>query len=67
MLKRVIQLLILIACLAFCYWLIVWILGLLLIPVPHQLIVCGLVIAGLVGLLSIVSGRADSWWGPPPP
>ncbi len=66
MLARVIQLLILIASLAFCYWLVVWILGLLHIGIPDQLIVCAFVILGLTGLYGILSGKADTWWGPGP-
>jgi hypothetical protein len=67
MFGRVIQILILIASLAFLYWLVIWILGLLHLGVPDQLIVCAFVILGLTGLYGIVSGKADSWWGPRPP
>jgi hypothetical protein len=66
MFKRVIQLLILIATLAFCYFFVIWILGLLKIGVPDQLIICAFVVLGLTGLYAVVTGRADTWWGPGP-
>ena len=64
MLKRVLQILLLIAIIALCYWVIIWVLGLLGVPVPHQVIVCILVILGIMGALGIISGKADniSWW-----
>ncbi len=69
MLRRVLQILLLIAIIALCYWLILWVLGLLGIAIPSQIIVCVLVILGIMGALSIISGRADNinWWGGPPP
>jgi len=67
MLGKVIQLLILAVSLAFCYWLIDWVLRLVGFPAPSQLIICGLVLLGLFGLYGIVTGKADTWWGGPGP
>lgn len=69
MLRRVIQILILIATIALCYWVIRWVLQLLGIAIPDQIIICVLVLLGLWGALGILSGRADNinWWGGPPP
>ena len=66
MLGRVIQILLLVATVALCYWVIMWVLGLLGIAIPHQIIVCVLVILALWGVYGIISGRIDTWWGGPP-
>lgn len=67
MLKRVLQMLLLIAIVALCYYLIIWVLNLLGVAVPQQIIVAVLVILGLMGAIGIISGRADNvnWWGGP--
>lgn len=64
MLKRVLQILLLIAIVMLCYYVIIWVLGLLGIGVPHQILVAILVILGLTGAIGIISGRADNinWW-----
>jgi hypothetical protein len=66
MFGKVIQFLILAASLAFCYYLVLWILGLLKLGVPEQLILCAFIVLGLTGLYAIITGRADKWWGPGP-
>ncbi len=68
MLRRVLQILLLVAIIALCYWVIIWVLGLLGIAIPQQIVVCILVILGLCGAIAIISGRADNinWWGGPP-
>jgi len=65
MFLRVIQILILIAAIALCYWVIMWVLELLGVPIPHQIVICVLVLLGLWGVAGIVSGKADNikWWG----
>jgi uncharacterized membrane protein len=66
MLKKVLQILLVIAIVMLCYWVIIWVLGLLGIAIPHQILVCILVILGLMGAIGIISGRFDNinWWGP---
>ncbi len=65
MLRRVLQILLLVAIVMLCYWVIIWVLGLLGVVIPHQILVCILVILGLMGAIAIISGRADNinWWG----
>jgi len=64
MLRRVLQILLIIAVVVLCYYIIVWVLGLLGVPVPHQIIVVIMVILGLSGAIAALSGRLDSinWW-----
>lgn len=64
MLRRVLQILLLIAVVMLCYYVVIWIFGLLGIAVPHQILVVVLVILGLSGAIAILSGRADNinWW-----
>lgn len=69
MLRRVLQILLLIAIVALCYWVIIWVLGLLKIAIPDQIIICVLVALGLWGAIGILNGSADNikWWGGGPP
>lgn len=64
MLSRVLHLLLLVAIIVLCYWVILWVLGLLGVAIPHQILVCILVILGLMGAIGILSGRLDgvNWW-----
>jgi hypothetical protein len=64
MLRRVLQILLVIATVVLCYYLIIWILGLLGIAIPQQILIAILVILGLMGALGILSGKADNinWW-----
>lgn len=64
MLKRVLQILLVIAIVVLCYWVIVWVLGLLGIAVPSQILIAIMVILGLMGAIAALSGRLDSinWW-----
>ncbi len=66
MLRRVLQILLLVAIIMLCYYVIIWVLGLLGIVIPQQILVVILVILGLSGAIAIISGRADNinWWGP---
>lgn len=69
MLRRVLQILLLIAIVALCYWVVIWVLGILGVAIPNQIIVCVLVILALMGAIAIISGKADNinWWGGPGP
>lgn len=62
--RRVLQVLLVVAVIVLCYYLIVWILGLLGIVIPHQILVVIMVIIGLMAALGILSGRMDNikWW-----
>ncbi len=64
MFRRVLQILLAIAVLMLCYWTILWVLGLLGISIPSQILTCIIVILGLLAALGILSGRADNirWW-----
>ncbi len=66
MLRKVLQILLAIAVVVLCYYVIVWVLGLLGVPIPHQILVVIMVILGLMAAIGVLSGRFDSinWWGP---
>jgi hypothetical protein len=64
MLRRVLQILLVVATVVLCYYIIIWVLGLLGIVIPQQILVCILVIMGLIGALAALSGKLDNinWW-----
>jgi hypothetical protein len=69
MFENFIRFLIFIACVAACYFLAIWVMGELGIVLPHMVLVCIMVIAVLIIILtawrmfgSVLSG---SWFGPP--
>lgn len=66
MLRRVLQILLAIAIIVLCYWVAIWVLALLGVAIPHQILVVILVILGLTAAIGILSGRLDNvnWWGP---
>lgn len=62
LLKRVVQVLLAVACVVLCYYLILWVLGLLGIRVPEHIITVVMVIIGLLAALGALGGRFDNWW-----
>jgi putative effector of murein hydrolase LrgA (UPF0299 family) len=64
MLKRVLQILLVVAIVVLCYYVIIWVLALLGIMIPQQILVVIMVILGLTGAIAVMSGRADNinWW-----
>lgn len=64
MLRRVLQILLIVAIVVLCYYVVIWVLGLLGVAIPHQIIVVCLVILGLMGAIAVLSGRMDNinWW-----
>jgi len=63
-LTRVLQVLLAIACVVLCYYVIGWVLGMLGIAVPEQILRVIMVIIGLLAVIGAISGRYDTWWGP---
>lgn len=68
MLRRVLAILLTIAIMVLCYYVTIWILGLLGIIVPQHILTVVFVILGLMAAIGVFSGRFDniSWWGPGP-
>lgn len=66
MLRRVLQILLMVAIVVLCYYVIVWVLGLLGIVIPQAILVVIMVIIGLTCAIAVLSGRLDNitWWGP---
>jgi len=64
MLRRVLQILLAIAIVVLCYFVIIWVLGLLGVHIPQQILNIVFVILGLIVALGVVTGRFDnvSWW-----
>ena len=63
--RLVLNLLLAIACVVLCYYLIGWVLGLLGVSIPDQILKIIMVILGILAALGVISGRFDTWWGPP--
>ena len=59
---RVCQILLAIAFVVLAYYLVIWVLGLLGIAVPDQILKIIFVILGLMALIGALSGRFDNWW-----
>ncbi len=66
---RILQILLAIAFVVLAYYVIIFVLGLLGIQVPHQILTVVFVIMGLMIAIGVFTGRFDNinWWGPPPP
>lgn len=59
---RVLNILLAIACVVLCYLLSIWVLGLLGVVVPEQILKVVFVIIGLLAAIWALSGRLDNWW-----
>ena len=65
-LARILSILLAIAFIVLAYYVVVWVLGMLGVHIPQQILTVVFVILGLIAALGIVSGRFDriNWWGP---
>ena len=63
---RVCHVLLAIAFVVLAYFVIIWVLGMLGIHVPDQILKVIMVIIALLAVIGALSGRFDSWWGPHP-
>ena len=64
LLKRVLNVLLAIAIVFLCYYVIVWVLGMLGVSVPDQILRVIMIILGLIAVIGAISGKFDGWWGP---
>jgi len=64
MLLRVLKILLMAAILMLCYYVVIWVLGLLGISIPQQILTVIFVILALMGVIGIITGRFDNinWW-----
>jgi hypothetical protein len=63
---RILQILLAIAFVVLAYYVIIYVLGLLGIRVPEQILTVIFVIMGLMIAIGVFTGRFDNinWWGP---
>ncbi len=61
LLIRVLRILLAIAVVILCYYVTIWVLGLLGIHLPQQILMVIFVIVGLVAAIWALTGRMDSW------
>jgi len=62
---RVLNILLAIACVVICYYIVIWVLGMLGLSVPDQILRVAFVIIGLIAIIGALSGRLDGWWNRP--
>lgn len=62
---RVLQVLLALAFVVLAYFVAVWVLSMLGIVVPEQILRVVFVILGLIALIGGLSGRFDPWFRPP--
>jgi len=62
LLMRVLKVLLAIACVVLAYFVIIWVLGMLGISVPDQILRVVMVILGLIAVIGAISGKFDNWW-----
>ena len=61
---RVLNVLLAIAFVVLAYYIVIWVLGMLGITVPDQILKVCFVILALMAVLGAFTGRFDTWWGP---
>lgn len=59
---RICQVLLAIAFAILCYYIVIWVLGLLGIIVPEQILRVVFVIIGLLAVIGALRGSYDTWW-----
>ena len=59
---RVLQVLLAIAFVVLAYYVVIYVLGMLGIIVPDQILKVCFVILGLLAVIGALSGRFDGWW-----
>lgn len=62
LLIRILHILLAIAFVVLIYYVTVWVLGMLGINVPGQILTVIFVIIGLMAAIAALSGRLDNWW-----
>lgn len=61
LLVRILSILLAIAVVVLCYYVTIWVLGLLGIHLPQQILTVIFVIVGLVAAIWALTGRMDTW------
>jgi hypothetical protein len=61
---RVLNILLAIASVVLMYLVTIWVLGMLGVSIPDQILKVIFVIFALLAAIWALSGRWDSWWGP---
>lgn len=61
---RVLNILLAIAFVVLAYYCVIWVLGMLGISVPDNILKVVFVILALMAVIGAFSGRFDGWWGP---
>ena len=66
MILTVLQILLVVAVVVLCYYLVRWVLGLLGVEVPDRILVVIMVILGLMAAIAVLTGQVNriNWWGP---
>jgi len=59
---RVLYVLLALAFVVLAYYVVIWILGMLGISVPEQILKVVFIILGLLAVIGALSGKLDSWW-----
>lgn len=62
LLLRILHILLAIAFVVLIYFVTIWVLGMLGIQVPDQILKVIFVIIGLMAAIAALSGRLDNWW-----
>ena len=59
---RVCYVLLALAFVVLAYYVVIWVLGMLGISVPDQILKVCFIILGLLAVIGALSGKLDSWW-----
>jgi len=59
---RVLQVLSALAFVVLAYLVVIWVLGMLGLPVPVEILKVCFVILGLLAVIGALQGRFDTWW-----
>jgi hypothetical protein len=59
---RVLQVLLALAFVVLAYYVVIWVLGMLGIAVPEQILRIVFVILGLLAVIGALRGTFDTWW-----
>jgi hypothetical protein len=62
---RVLYVLLAVAFVFLCYYVVIWVLGMLGVAVPDQILKVCFVIIGLLAVIGALTGRFDSFWQGP--
>lgn len=62
LLIRILSILLAIAFVVLAYYVTIWVLGMLGIHIPDQILKVCFVIIALITAIAVLSGRFDTWW-----